>query len=241
MKTLVRLSWHQEDPRSPLVQSTASRSLSLLLGHAEFHPDTLHARLTVRDAESGEKLLSAAARHPAERTAGSQESARRTPGAAAAASAAAAAGCRAAGARGGARELPLGLHSRGEQHGQLHGAGQELGAVSVSVLCAKAGTRHEAAPTEERVGDLQRRVPCRVSARSWSLLRTGSCENLSCEREQRDSCCVLSLQTFKSGGASSFLTLIPPPPPSLRMEPKWIKAADQRKHPYEERLLWVQG
>lgn len=118
-------------------------------------------------------LLSAAAA-AAERTGGSEESARRPDAALAdaASAAAAAAGSSAPGA-GGTRELPVRLYSRGEQHGQLHGADQELGAVSVPVLCAKVGTRHEAALNEERVGDLQRRVTCGVSARSRSFLLAG--------------------------------------------------------------------
>lgn len=112
---------------------------------------------TVRGA-----LLLAAALHPPERTGGGEESARRsganTEGAAAAADAPAVQG-----AGGRSRKLPVRLHSCGGQHGQLCSADKELSAVTLSVLCAKAGPGHEAALFEERVRDLQRRVTCRVS------------------------------------------------------------------------------
>ena len=101
------------------------------------HPSHARFPVTSRNAEPlcDEKfdrtvrgaLLRAAALHPIERTGRSEESARR-PGAnsagatAAAAAAAAAAGSGVQGAGGWTRELPVRLHSRGEQHGQFHGA-----------------------------------------------------------------------------------------------------------------------
>lgn len=130
------------------------------------------------DGESGwcvpGALLRTAAPHPFERAAGGEESSGRSsansalPAAAAAAEGAGGGGggeaiCgeqRAAGRR---RELPAGLHSRGSQHGQLHGAGEELGAVAVQVLLAEAGPGHEAALAEERLRDVQRRLASRVS------------------------------------------------------------------------------
>lgn len=108
-------------------------------------------------------LLRAAALHPHERTGGGEESYRRSgaesagTAAAAAASGAAAASRAAQGAVSGgrSRELPVRLYRRGGQHGQLHGPDQELGTVSVPVLRAEAGSRHEAAFSAERICDLQ--------------------------------------------------------------------------------------
>lgn len=120
--------------------------------------------LTIRYAEPwcGEKpgqsvrgaLLLAAALHPHERTGGGEESTRRS-GAESAGAAAAAAASSAQGAGGRSRELPVRLYSRGGQHGQLHGTDKELSAVTVPVLCAEAGSRHEVALFEECICDLQ--------------------------------------------------------------------------------------
>lgn len=68
------------------------------------------------------------------------------------------------GDRGGAArgELPAGLHGRGGQHGQLHGAGQEPGAVPVPLLRAAAQRGPPPAPPPQHFGDLQRRQPRRV-------------------------------------------------------------------------------
>ncbi|XP_069655661.1 palmitoleoyl-protein carboxylesterase NOTUM isoform X1 [Haliaeetus albicilla] len=67
------------------------------------------------------------------------------------------------GGRGGrGRELPAGLHRRGGQHGQLHGAGQEPGAVAVPLLGPGAAARPAPAPPAQRLGHLQRRQPGRL-------------------------------------------------------------------------------
>lgn len=108
-------------------------------------------------------LLLAAALDPHERTSGGEEPKRRSGAKSASAAPAAAAGAQGAG--GWSRELPVGLHGRGGQHGQLHGTDKELGAVAVPVLCAEAGSRHEVALFEERNRDLQRRVISGVSER----------------------------------------------------------------------------
>lgn len=99
-------------------------------------------------------LLLAAVLHPHERTGGCEESDRGSGAKSADSAAAAAASCE-PGACGRSRELPVRLYSRGGKHGQLHGTDKELGAVSVPMLCAEAGSRHEVALFEERICDLQ--------------------------------------------------------------------------------------
>lgn len=100
-------------------------------------------------------LLRAAAVHPYERTDGGEESARRSSAnPASAATTAADSGVQGACGRS-SRELPVRHYSRRGKRGHIHGADKEPSAVTVPVLCAEAGPRHEVAFFEECICDLQ--------------------------------------------------------------------------------------